>query len=106
MSIFKNNEDIDENVSLKDDIEIIKPKLYKVILHNDDYTSMDFVVMIITEVFAKSASEATKIMYDVHNKGKGIVGVYTYDIALTKIEKVTAIAKEYEFPLKCSAEPE
>jgi len=78
--------------------------MYRVILHNDHYTTMDFVVTVLMKIFHKPAAEATKIMLDVHKKGKGICGVYTYDIALTKVRQVEKMAKENEFPLKCSTE--
>jgi ATP-dependent Clp protease adaptor protein ClpS len=81
-----------------------RPNLYKVILHNDDYTTMEFVVEILIAIFHKSIDDATKIMLDVHKKGKGIVGVYTYDIALTKIALVDEFSKERGFPLKASIE--
>ncbi len=84
--------------------EFDEPKMYRVILHNDHYTTMDFVVSVLMKVFHKSAAEATKIMLDVHNKGKGLCGVYTYDIAVTKVAQVDKMAKENEFPLKSSYE--
>jgi ATP-dependent Clp protease adaptor protein ClpS len=84
--------------------EIKLPKMYRVSLLNDDYTTMDFVVDIIIKVFNKAAVEATKIMLDVHEKGKGLVGVYTYDIAVTKIVKVEELARRREFPLKALME--
>ncbi len=84
------------------DEELREPKMYRVILHNDDYTTMDFVVEVLVSVFHKPAAEATKIMMDVHKKGKGVCGVYTYDIALTKVSIVHQLAKRREFPLKCS----
>ncbi len=87
---------------VKDDEELREPKLYRVILHNDDYTTMDFVVEVLVSVFHKPAAEATKIMMDVHRKGKGVCGVYTYDIASTKVSIVHQLAKRREFPLKCS----
>jgi ATP-dependent Clp protease adaptor protein ClpS len=86
------------------DEEIREPKQYRVVLHNDDYTTMDFVVEILVAVFHKPVAEATKIMLDVHKKGKGICGVYTYDIAATKVAQVHEMAKIREFPLKCSLE--
>lgn len=81
-----------------------EPKMYSVILHNDDYTSMEFVVEILISIFNKSAAEATKIMLDVHKKGTGICGVYTYDIAVTKVYQVHKQAKLHEFPLRCEYE--
>ncbi len=83
---------------------IIEPKLYKVIIHNDNYTTMDFVVSVIIAVFHKAAAEATRIMLQVHNEGFGVAGIYTYDIALTKIAQVHTMAKAKEFPLHCSFE--
>lgn len=86
--------------------KVKKPSMYRVFLINDDYTSMDFVVEVIVKVFNKSVSEATKIMLDVHHKGKGLVGVYTYDIATTKVAQVEIMAQEKGFPLKTEIEPE
>jgi len=85
--------------------ELKEPDMYKVVLHNDDYTTKEFVVEVIQIVFHKPAIEATKIMMDVHKRGKGVVGVYTWDIAQTKVAQVRQMAKEREFPLKCSVEP-
>jgi ATP-dependent Clp protease adaptor protein ClpS len=87
-------------------IETKKPKLYKVILLNDDYTTMEFVVEVLVTIFHKSVTEATKIMLDVHEKGKGIVGVYTYDIARTKITQVEELSEKNEYPLKAVMEEE
>ncbi len=84
--------------------EIREPKMYRVLLHNDDYTTMEFVVEILISVFHKPAAEATKIMLDVHKKGIGVCGVYTYDIANTRVAMVHELAKKREFPLKCSIE--
>ena len=81
-----------------------EPRLYRVILHNDDYTPMDFVVQVIVAVFHKPAAEATRIMLDVHKKGRGIVGVYTRDIAATKVSQVQEMARQNEYPLKASYE--
>lgn len=84
--------------------EIREPKMYRVILHNDDYTTMDFVIEVLIAVFHKPAAEATRIMLDVHKKGRGICGVYTYDVAATRVARVHQLAREREFPLKCSLE--
>ena len=81
-----------------------EPDEYRVILLNDDYTTMDFVVMVLVDIFSKNLDDANKIMMDVHKKGKGIVGLYTWDIAVTKAEQVHALARENEFPLKCIVE--
>lgn len=81
-----------------------KPPYYSVFLLNDDYTTMDFVVYVLGRVFHKSPVEATQIMLLVHNKGKGLAGIYTKDIAETKVDEVHRLALEHEFPLKCSME--
>lgn len=93
---------------IKEDIntKLRMPKLYKVILNNDDYTTMEFVVEVLVEVFHKTPTEATKIMMDVHEKGRGIVGLYSYDIAHTKALQVEEMAAEQEFPLSVSIEEE
>ena len=83
-----------------------KPRMYKVLLHNDDYTTMEFVVFILQGIFHHSESEAMQIMLHVHHKGYGIVGVFTRDVAETKALQVTSYAKEHGHPLKCTAEPE
>lgn len=83
-----------------------KPRLYKVLLHNDNYTTRDFVVAVLREVFHKSESDAVAIMLRVHNHGTGVAGVYTYEVAQTKIQIVDRLAKEHEFPLRLTMEPE
>ena len=87
-------------------VDMKRPKMYRVILLNDDYTSMEFVIEVLVGIFHKTAAEATKIMLDVHEKGKGIVGIYTYDIALTKILQTEDAAKSEEYPLKAVMEEE
>lgn len=89
---------------VKNDLEIQEPKMYRVILHNDDYSTMDFVIEVLISIFHKPAADATRIMLDVHKKGKGICGIYTYDIAETRVARVHQLAKKREFPLKCSLE--
>jgi len=86
--------------------ELKKPPLYHVFLLNDDYTTMDFVVSVLEKVFYKATVEATQIMLRVHKNGKGLAGTYTREIAETKIGTVHALAREYEFPLKCTMEKE
>jgi len=83
-----------------------RPQLYKVLFHNDNYTTRDFVVAVLREVFHKSESDAVAIMLHVHNSGIGVAGVYTHDVARTKIEVVEALAREHEFPLRLTMEPE
>jgi len=84
--------------------KVKEPPLYKVLLHNDDYTSMEFVILVLETVFHKGTGEATKIMLNVHQQGIGIAGVYTREIADTKINIVHDIARRNEFPLRCSME--
>lgn len=88
------------------DRKLAKPRLWKVLLHNDDYTTRDFVVEILQQVFRKSEAEAVTIMLHVHQKGVGVAGVYPYDVAETKVETVRALARKREFPLLCTMEPE
>jgi ATP-dependent Clp protease adaptor protein ClpS len=85
--------------------KIKEPDEFRVLLLNDDYTTMDFVVEVLMIVFHKNLEDANRIMLDVHKKGKGIVGQYTWDIAATKVEQVHAAARENEFPLRCIVEP-
>ena len=84
--------------------KVLEPPLYKVLLHNDDYTTMDFVVTILETVFHKDPGEATRIMLNVHQQGIGIAGIYTREVADTKIHIVHDLARRNEFPLKCSME--
>ena len=84
--------------------KVKKPKMYRVILYNDDYTSMEFVVEILTTIFDKDEPEATRIMMDVHQNGHGTCGVYTLDIAMTKIKQVHFEARKEGFPLRCGYE--
>lgn len=83
-----------------------RPRLYRVIFHNDDYTTRDFVVMVLMQYFHKSHSESTTLMLQIHTKGKGIAGIYPRDIAETKKMQVESLARQYEMPLKLSLEPE
>jgi len=81
-----------------------QPPLFKVLLHNDDYTTMEFVVHVLQSVFNHEEALAMQIMLHVHSKGIGVAGVYPHEVAETKIEQVHALAREYEFPLRCSME--
>jgi ATP-dependent Clp protease adaptor protein ClpS len=86
--------------------EIDEPPMYKVLLHNDDYTTMEFVVEILMLVFNKPPEEAVEIMLNVHQKGIGICGVYTYEVSETKVNTVHDLARGNGFPLKCTMEEE
>jgi len=86
------------------DVEFDEPPMYKVLLHNDDYSSMDFVVMVLARIFHKSTQQAEQIMLQVHEKGQGLCGVYTKEIAQTKVEQVKTLAKQNEFPLLATYE--
>ena len=90
--------------SLEDSIEIREPGEYKVLLHNDNYTTMDFVINVLKSVFHKSNEEANQIMINVHKKGISVCGIYTHEIAETKVYIVNQMAIHNNFPLKCSME--
>ena len=96
--------DFEEGVQTQSKPKTETPKLFRVILLNDHYTTMEFVVEVLMRVFHKPVAEATRIMLDVHRKGQGTVGVYTRDIAETKVSQVHALAREREFPLRCTLE--
>ena len=94
----------DTEFIVRDEEKLKEPREYVVVLLNDNYTTKDFVVEILIAVFHKNPKEANHIMHNVHNKGRGVVGLYTWDIAQTKVSQVHAIAKQYEYPLKCIVE--
>ncbi len=81
------------------------PPLFRVLMHNDDFTSMDFVVEVLEAIFHKSPTEANRIMLNIHFKGLGMCGVFPHEIAETKIDRVHALARDEGFPLRCSMEP-
>jgi len=81
-----------------------EPPLFRVLLHNDDYTTMDFVVQVLQTIFNMPENQAIQVMLNVHVKGIGIAGVYTYEVAEMKVAKTTAMAREQEFPLLCTME--
>lgn len=85
---------------------VTPPSMYKVLLHNDDYTTMEFVVEVLRRVFKKSFEEATMVMLNVHRSGLGVCGIFTFEIAETKVDLVHTMARERGFPLKCSMERE
>ena len=88
------------------DVKLEKPKLYKVLLHNDDFTSMDFVVFVLQYVFMRDEAESISIMLKVHNDGIGLAGIYPYEIANMKAEKAINLAKAREYPFLCTVEEE
>ncbi len=87
-------------------VKVKKPRKYKVLIHNDDYTTMEFVVYVLQKIFHKDIDEAQAIMLKVHKEGTGVCGVYSYEIAESKSTKVNREAKENGHPLKCTIEPE
>lgn len=97
-------EDFDAGVVTESEKKLKLPPMYKVLLHNDDYTTMEFVVDVLQSVFHKTPAEATQIMLHIHRSGIGVAGVYTLEIAETKVALVEATARQHEFPLKCTAE--
>lgn len=90
----------------KSEKKLAKPKLYKVIFHNDDYTTREFVVFVLQTVFHHDEATATRIMWHVHTQGTGVAGVFTFEIAEAKAHKVEELARDNEFPLRVSVEPE
>ena len=86
--------------------DIREPKRYKVIIYNDDFTTMEFVVLVLRQVFFKSEEEAQALMLKVHHSDKAVVGIYTYDIAVSKTRKATSMAREQGYPLRLTVEPE
>jgi len=92
------------NEEVEVEIELYEPEMYRVILHNDDYTSMDFVVEILMKIFKKNLQESETIMINIHEKGSAVCGIYTFEIAQTKAEQVKQLAKQNEFPLLATIE--
>ena len=87
-------------------LELEEPKMFKVLLHNDDYTSMDFVIEILIDIFHKNHTQAEQIMLQIHQKEKAICGIYSFEIAQTKVQQVKERAKQNEFPLLATFEEE
>jgi ATP-dependent Clp protease adaptor protein ClpS len=86
--------------------DLKEPRRYKVIIYNDDFTTMEFVVMVLKQVFFKSEEEAQTLMLKVHHSDKAVVGIFSYDIAVSKVNKATQMAREEGFPLRLTVEPE
>lgn len=97
-------EHFDSDILEQVDEGLKEPDMYRVLLLNDDYTTQDFVVEVLVSIFHKQPVDATRIMMDVHKKGRGIVGLYPFDIATTKVKQVKDLASLREFPLKCVME--
>jgi len=89
---------------IENETEIKEPSMYRVILHNDDYTTMEFVVEVLQKIFHKSRDEAEEIMWHIHEKGRAVCGVYTFEIAQTKAEQVKRLARQNDFPLLATIE--
>lgn len=98
--------DHDDAVLTESDARVEKPPMFKVLLHNDDFTTMEFVIYVLQTVFHKSGGEAFTIMMNVHRAGVGIAGVYTFEIANMKAEKTVNLARAHEYPLLCTVEEE
>ena len=99
-------EDGDTSVATEEQVRTEKPRLWKVILHNDDYTTMEFVIRVLTEVFNKSEGEAADLTNQVHTRGACVAGVYTCEIAETKQHRVQQMAEQAEFPFLSTVESE
>ena len=87
-------------------VDLREPRRYKVTIYNDDFTTMEFVVMILVQVFLKSEEDANALMLQVHHSDKAVVGIYSYDVATSKVRKATSMAREAGYPLRLSVEPE
>ena len=96
--------EFETDVGSQEKSDVDEPPMYRVYLLNDDYTTMDFVVFVLMHIFNKKYEEAETIMLNVHRKGKGLCGTYTFEIAETKVNGVTSLARENGYPLKCIIE--
>lgn len=94
----------DEQVLTEDETKLEKPSLYKVLIHNDNFTTMEFVVYVLHSIFQMTESEAVRVMLNVHIQGVGVAGIYPFEIAEMKVAKVTNLAQANEFPLLCTLE--
>ncbi len=97
-------EDNDQGVAVKSRTKTKKPSMYRVLMLNDDYTPMEFVIHVLENFFNKSHEEATQVMLHVHQKGVGVCGVYTYEIAETKVNQTMDLAQQNQHPLQCTIE--
>jgi len=97
-------DEFDSGVAVKSRAKTKKPSMYKVLMLNDDYTPMEFVIHVLEQFFSKSQDEATKIMLHVHQKGVGVCGVFTYEVAETKVNQTMDMARQHQHPLQCTIE--
>jgi ATP-dependent Clp protease adaptor protein ClpS len=96
--------ELQEETIIETEKKVAEPPMYKVLLHNDDYTTKAFVVEILIAIFNKSVEQATQLMWLVHKNGIGVCGVYSFEVAETKVKQVTTLAREYGFPLKTTTD--
>lgn len=96
----------DEHGDILLEEKTLKPKRYKVLIHNDDYTSQEFVVFVLQNIFKHSSASATRLMLAIHNTGLGVAGVYAREIAETRVEQTLSLARDVGHPLQCTMEPE
>jgi len=101
---MSSHESESSGVATQTEKQVKRPPLYKVILHNDDYTTQEFVVHVLQSIFKHTQARAYQLMMQVHQQGYGIAGVYPHEIAETKVMQTTELARQHEFPLKCSLE--
>ena len=94
------------SVKERQHVDLDEPRRYKVTIYNDDFTTMEFVVKVLRVVFFKSQADAEALMLQVHHSDKAVVGIYSYDIAVSKVNKATQMAREEGFPLRLTYEPE
>ena len=94
------------DLATQERIKIAKPRNHKVLLHNDDFTTQQFVVQVLVRIFRKTETEATQIMLTVHHTGMGVAGIYPAEVAEAKVAQTTEYARSHSFPLKCTMEPE
>ena len=106
LCVMLNLRDFETDILTESETRLEKPPLFKVVLHNDDFTTMEFVVYVLRTVFHRETADAFEIMFKVHNEGVGIAGVYTYEVAQMKAEKAMNLARAQEYPLLCTVEEE
>ena len=104
--IDKSGDDGSTGIAIQTRTKTKKPSMYKVLMLNDDYTPMEFVVHVLERFFGKAREEATQIMLHVHRRGVGVCGVFTYEVAETKVTQVTDFARRHQHPLRCTLEKE